>query len=525
MGFREVSMVQLREILRLWLRGGSYRAIEQLTTTNRKTVRRYVRAGQEAGLQRDGSEDQLTDQLLASLAHAVRPGRRHGFGHGRAWVLLESNRSFIKEKLDDDLTLTKICTLVRRRTGEHIPYRTLHRFCVQELGFRTPQLTVRVDDCEPGSEVQVDFGRMGIMFDPQTKRRRVLWALIFTAVYSRHMFVYLTFSQSLDNVIAGFEAAWSFFGGTFSVVIVDNMRTVIDKADATNPRLNEAFVEYAQARGFVVDPARVAHPQDKPRVERMVGYVRESFFRGEDFSGCDDAQEHAQMWCLKEAGMRIHGTTRARPLEVFEAEELAQLLPAPERPYDVPVWSEPKVHKDFHIEVLAALYSVPHELIGHKLKARADSSLVKIFSEGELIKVHPRKPPGGRSTDASDCPEDKRAYATRDLGHLLATAKAHGDAIGAYAERLLSGEQPWMKMRQVYRLFSLVRRHGAAPIEDACRRALDLDVIDVALIARVAERALPPEEQRPERRRDTNVVKLRFARDPEDFSTKEGRDG
>jgi hypothetical protein len=71
-----------------------------------------------------------------------------------------------------------------------IPYRTLHRFCSSELGHKRSQLTLRVGQCDPGSELQVDFGRMGIMFDPATNRRRVLWwALIFTAVYSRHMFV------------------------------------------------------------------------------------------------------------------------------------------------------------------------------------------------------------------------------------------------------------------------------------------------------------------------------------------------
>lgn len=64
------------------------------------------------------------------------------------------------------------------------------------------------------------------------------------------------------------------------------------------------------------------------------------------------------MWCMTEAGMRIHGTTRLRPLEVFEAEELYALLPAPEKTYDIPLWSEPKVHKDFHIEVLRSLYRI-----------------------------------------------------------------------------------------------------------------------------------------------------------------------
>ena len=80
-----------------------------------------------------------------------------------------------------------------------------------------------MNDPDPGSELQVDFGRMGLLYDPGERRRRVVHALIFTAGYSRHLFVFLTFSQALPAVIEGFEAAWAFFGGVFKVVIPENV--------------------------------------------------------------------------------------------------------------------------------------------------------------------------------------------------------------------------------------------------------------------------------------------------------------
>jgi transposase len=94
-----------------------------------------------------------------------------------------------------------------------VPYRTLHRFFVAEFGFGKQRLTVWVMDGEPGSELQVDFGRMGLLHDVTTGRRRVCWALIFTACYSRHMLVWLSFRQTVEEVIEGFEQAWEFFGG------------------------------------------------------------------------------------------------------------------------------------------------------------------------------------------------------------------------------------------------------------------------------------------------------------------------
>jgi hypothetical protein len=168
-------------------------------------------------------------------------------------------------------------------------------------------------------------------------------------------------------VIAGCEAAWAFYGGVFATVIPDNLKAIVDKADATQPRLTQAFTAYAQSRGFVVDPARVRSPQDKPRVERMVGFVRQSFFAGETFVDLADAQRRAEDWCRVRAGMRVHGTIQARPAEVFRVDEQPRLGPAPSEVYDPPIYTTAKVHRDHHIEVAKALYSVPGNLIGQRV--------------------------------------------------------------------------------------------------------------------------------------------------------------
>ena len=144
-------------------------------------------------------------------------------------------------------------------------------------------------------------------------------ALIFTAVYSRHMFVWLTFSQTLAAVIAGCEAAWEFFGGCFKVLVPDNMSAIVAEADPVNPRFTVGWLDYAQHCGFATDPARVRSPKDKPRVERTVQYVRSNFFAGEEFVDLADAQTRVVRWCAQVAGQRIHGTTQARPAGVRRA--------------------------------------------------------------------------------------------------------------------------------------------------------------------------------------------------------------
>jgi hypothetical protein len=520
MSFREVQVHEIREVLRLWVRGESERAVARLSLVDRKTVKRYVTAGVEAGLVRDGDEAQLTDGLIGQVCELVRPHRPDG--HGAGWETLRDHHDQLKVWLvEEGLTVVKAHRLLARR-GVEVPQRSLHRYALEELGVgrSARRSTVRIADGEPGMELQIDFGRMGPVFDSGSGRRRVCWALIFTAVYSRHSFVWLSFNQRIETLIEGCEAAWAFFGGVFKVVIPDNMSTAVTKADRIDPRLNQAFVEYAQSRGFVIDPARVRTPTDKPRVERTVPFVRNNFFAGEDFADLADGQRRAVEWCATTAGMRVHGTHACRPVELFNVEEKPRLLPAPTSRYDLPVYGSAKVHRDHHIECGRALYSIPENLIGATVDVRADSQLVRVYHRGVLIKIHPRQAPGGRSTDPDDLPAHKTAYAMRDVDHLRRLAAGHGQAIGAYADALLDATLPWTKMRQVYALLGLVKRWGPPTVEAACARALETEVVNVALIGRMIARATENQPAPTSPAGRTTGRQPRFARDPDHFATK-----
>ena len=511
--YREVSVIEVREVLRAWLAGSGFRTAGAQAGVDRKTARRYVAAAVAAGLDRDCGVEQLDDELIGTVVAAVRPDRPQGYG--AAWEALCANHDRISTWVKDGLTVVKIGDLLARQ-GVVVPQRTLHRYCAERTEYRGRGDTVPVVDGDPGVECQIDFARMGMLTDSATGRRRVVHALIFTAVYSRHMFVWLTFSQTLAAVIAGCEAAWRFFGGVFKVLVPDNMSAIVAQTDSVNPRFTVGWLEYTQARGFVTDPARVAHPQDKPRVERMVQYVRNNFFAGEDFTDLADAQARADTWCRDKAGQRIHGTTCARPAVVFAEQEAQLLLAGPQSPYAVPVYAQVKVHRDYHVQVAKALYSIPQHLRGQTLSVRADGELVKMYHRGQLVKTYPRQPPGGRSTDPADLPAEKTGYAMRDLTRLIATATGHGSNVGIYAERLLDHDLPWTRMRQVYRLLGLVKRYGPTPVDTACGRALDLDVVAVTKIAAMLANATENAEAPPPRAA-SGLAPARFARDPREY--------
>ena len=147
---------------------------------------------------------------------------------------------------------------------------------------RLGAVTVRVADGEPGAELQVDFGKMGLIFDSVTGRRRVCWALIFTAVYSRHCFVWLSFTQTTETVIDGFEAAWAFFGGVFKVVIPDNMSTRGDQGGPDRAPAEPGVRRVRPVPGVRDRPGPGADPdrQGLCCTLHLLGCFRESFWVG-----------------------------------------------------------------------------------------------------------------------------------------------------------------------------------------------------------------------------------------------------
>ena len=484
--FREVTMIELKEVLRLWGKGLAKKRIAAQLGLDPKTVRRYLKAAIVAGLRADSeliSDEQVRDVLLALHPTGGRP-------RGDDWAVCATHREAIRRWLDGHIRLTKIRKLLGRQ-GVRIPYPTLHRFAVLELQFGRTAPTIPVLDGEAGQEVQVDTGWVGWLTLPliDTRKRRRFRAWIFTAVRSRYRFVYPTFEETTARAIEACEAAWPFFGGRFHVLIPDNTKAIVLNADSLSPRITPAFLEYAQARDLAIDPARKHHARDKARVERAVPGVRDDCFAGEILTTLEDARTHALHWCREEYGWRRHTRTQRRPREHFEAEEQAALQPVPTTPYDIPRWSDPKVGRDQLAVVVKALYSLPYRYRGQYVTARADSQTVRFYHHDACIKTHPRKPPGDRSIDPADYPVERSVYAMRDVTALQRQAASYGEAIGRYAAALLDSPLPWTRMRRVYALLGLVRRYGAARVTEDCTAALAADLLDVRRLQRIVDLA------------------------------------
>ncbi len=323
MAYREVSKMEIREIIRRWRAGAGPRQIATGTGLSRNTVRKYLAAAKAEGITQEGPDP--NQEQLSRLA-VISQSRPRPAATPRQDLLEPWADQIYQWIAKDGLQMTRIHELLVAR-GCVLSYQSLRRFVLKRNWRKRGKTTVRMEDTPPGEVAEADFGRLGMITDPATGRRRAVWAMVIVLCHSRHCFVWPMQSQKLEDVIAGLEAAWAFFGGMPQYLVIDNFPAAVVGTDPLHPILTRGFLEYSQHRGFIADPARPRHPKDKPKVERGVPYARERFFKGADFDDFVHVRAAAPQWCRDVAGQRIHGTTRRKPLVVFQDEERHILLP------------------------------------------------------------------------------------------------------------------------------------------------------------------------------------------------------
>ncbi len=204
MAYQEHGMWEVLEVLRKIHQGYSRSKIEKMTGRSRKTIGRYVKAAVALGWSPEW--DEPDDDLASRVVERLKPGRRNTEPGASGQVLRAHHgriESWLKGKPGErGLQLTKIQQLLNRE-GVEVSYSSLYRYAVEHFGFGAARLTVRLPEVAPGELAEVDFGRLGRVYDPERDRNRVVWALLVTLVFSRHQYVNVTYSQKQPDLIDG----------------------------------------------------------------------------------------------------------------------------------------------------------------------------------------------------------------------------------------------------------------------------------------------------------------------------------
>lgn len=472
MARRTFDVVDICEILAHWHAGRSKNEIAGSLGLSRNTVRKYVMAAEQAGMVPGGPA--VSPERWGELAREWFPELADTRLRQVTWPAIEAHRDYIVAQLEAGVTMATIWQRLRDERGLAASVASLRRYVAANLPeeARRSQVTVlRLAPAEPGQEAQVDYGQLGRWTDPRTGRRHVVNAFAMVLCCSRMLFVRPVTVMDQRAWTECHAAAFGFFGGVPARLVPDNLKTGVDRPDLYDPRINRSYAELAAHYGCLVDPARSRKPRDKARVERPMPYIRDSFWRGREWSSLEQMQAEAERWSLEVAGQRsCRPLDGAAPAAVLAAVEKDALAPLPASPFVLAEWSRCKVGPDIHVKVGKSLYSVPWKLVGKTLDARSTATMVQLFAGGDLVKTHVRKP-AGKQTDLGDYPPEKIAFHMRTPAWCRRKAAEVGPACTELIAALLA-DNALYRLRAAQGVIGLADRHQPGRLEAACAKAI-----------------------------------------------------
>jgi transposase len=338
---------------------------------------------------------------------------------------------------------------------------------VQKLGLGEAERVWRME-CEPGEEVQVDYGTMYLL-ETETGRPRKVHLLLMTLSHSRKCYVEAVLRQTTESFIRSLENGFRYFGGVARRLCLDNLAAAVKQADWFDPELNPKIVSFARFYGVVIMPTRPYRPTDKGKVESGVKYVKNNALKGRRFASLEAINEHLRWWMSQVADLRIHGTTKQQVRAHFLASEKTALKALPDGLFPCYQEARRSVHRDSYVEVARSYYEVPAEHVGKQVWVRWDAKMVRVHDEHmRQIAAHVRLEPGQHShvLGVGGC----RGSVADSLLYYRSRVGKLGRAIAAWADGCIA-ENPDRAVRRLQGLLHLWNRHRAEEVETAARKA------------------------------------------------------
>jgi transposase len=348
-------------ILELHRQGLPVAAIARRTGLDRKTVRKYVRAGLEAP--------------------SYGPRRRRP-------TLLDAFHGYLRERVAayPDLSGSRLLRELRE-LGYAGGYTQLTDF-LRDVRPVRPSGFERRFETPPGQQAQVDFAQFRTEFADEPGAVRVVWLFSLVLGHSRLIWATFVVHQDLQAVLRCHAAAFEALGGVPAEILYDRMRTAVTGEDEGGVVYNATLLACARHYGFKPRACRPYRAKSKGKVERPFRYIRQDFFLARSFRNLDDLNQQLRRWLDEVANARVHATTR-RVVAVHFAEERPSLVPLPAGPFQAVLRLARRVTRDGMVSVGGNLYSVPDCTRRRAVDVHTLTQEVQIFEDGQQIAAHP----------------------------------------------------------------------------------------------------------------------------------------
>lgn len=337
---------------------------------------------------------------------------------------------------------------------------------------------------DPGEEAQVDFGYAGLTKDNHGKNRRT-WVFNMRLSYSRLDYYEKVYDQRVETFINCHTSAFKYFKGVPRYIKIDNLKAAILNASFYEPVYQQLYKSFASHCGFSPIPCRVRKPNDKGKVESGIAYVKGNFFAGRTFENENELNKNLRNWLDNKCNIRIHGTIKKVPRQVFEEIEKQKLLVLPLADFETGIVGSRKVYHDCHIYVDNNYYSVPFEYVGKEVEISVKSGVLRVVYENKTVATHPRLTQRGDfSTKLEHYPKYKR-YSDTEYQEKYQVKMAD---IGPFAQQLFfkiieNSPRDWS--RAVKGVLSLAKQYPNELVELSCKRAFAFNVCSYQIIKNI----------------------------------------
>lgn len=381
---------------------------------------------------------------------------------------LDAFKPYVVERLTKypELTASRLMLELRQK-GYRGGVAQLRRFVSKVRVRPTRKAYLRVE-FEPAEQGQVDWGSFGHLRVGHTKR--AVSGFVMVLSWSRAIFVDFSFDQRLDTFMRLHRRALEYFGGVPKRVVYDNLKSVVLHHVGNTVQFNPNFLPFAGHYLFEPLAAPVRYPEFKGRVEHGVRYVRHSFFYGRSFASLGDLRRQARQWLDEVANVRVHKTTREKPIDRL-AIEAPKLIPLQKRPFDTDTVELRVVRKEARIPFDANTYSVPPEYVGKSVHVRANDQHVRILCDGQEIAKHSRS--WERAATVEDpkhteklIEQRKSAQPAKRRDRLAALAPECRQYLQEVARRRISLES------EIRKLMALLKLYGDTELASGMAKAL-----------------------------------------------------
>ena len=473
MAGKTIDMSKIAQVLRMHTQGSSNRSIAQALGLNKSTVNEYIR---KAKL------DSLGVESLMLLDGPILEGRffagSPAYSDKRMEVFLD-NVSYFKEQLEGKNHVSKQILWQEYILTHPDGYgkSQFYYHLKQNLVAMKSPVTVLSNLYEPGKKLFVDFAGDTLSYiDIATGGKISVQVFVATMPYSDYSFVICVPSQKLDDFIYAMRMCIENLGGVPSIVVPDNLKSAVIKADKYEPEINKAFEDMGNHYGFVVIPARSGKPKDKALVENQVKQIYQRVYaklRNLQFYSLTELNRAVQDLVLKHNQTRMQQRPYTRE-ERFFAKERELLRELPSTIYEVKYYAKVLVQATgmVYISKDKHYYSVPYKLIGRRASVIFTRSIVKIYVDNTSVATHLRVCEYGYTIAKEHLSENSLAYISRSPEYYCSKAAAVSPSLERLIKSIFMNKRAGLVNEVYYRvcekMLKLQRTTQKNDFEQAC---------------------------------------------------------